>query len=227
MAQSLDVKSYPFAAADKKFKLTRHGAFDAQFDVAYVLEGDLEFAKNATGADVLRAFGLKKAPTESALFVVTGSLKVNGGLDLDAGLHFSMGVAVLGDFEAKALRLEMTMLFVFKNARVEQAIFFETNNGTLSVAQKTQCPLVVCHEGDLNIAATGEVFNSTEEGPIEGDDEPAESEGTGFPMSNVTMTLTEARERLISAVFVDDEFDADKAYRRAAKGESLFRPLDR
>ncbi len=218
-----------FAQADKKYKLTRHGAFDAGFDTAYLYEGDLAFAKNATGADVLKAFGFKKAPSDPGLFVVTGRLTVQGGLDLDAGIHFSMGLAVLGDLEARALRLDMTMLFVFGAARVEQAILFETSNGTLSVAKKTVCPLVVCHEGDLNLAGTGEIFDSSDDGPFEGalgsSDDSAERAAKGFPSSDVTMTVAEALEQLVGAVFEDGEFDGDKAFRRACKGQSLFRPV--
>jgi hypothetical protein len=221
------VHTYPFAAADEQYQLTRHGAFDAAFDTAHVLDGDLVFPKHATGADILRAFGFKKAPDAPGLFVVTGSVRVDGGLDLDAGIDFSLGLAVLGDLEAKAVRLDMTMLFVFGDARVEHAILFETNDGTLSVAKRTVCPLVVCHEGDLNIAASGHVFDSTDDGPIDDAKPSAEPEtaANGFPTSRVTMTLAEASEKLVAAVFDDDEFDSDKAYRRAAKGQSLFRPV--
>lgn len=218
-------KSVQFSQADKKYNLTRFGAFDADFDAAFIHEGDLYFKKNATGRDVLKAFGLKSAPEESALFVVTGKLRVDGALDLDTGLHFSMGLAVLGLIEADVIRLDMTMLFGFAGARVKNAIFFETNDGTLSIAKKTECPLVVCHEGDLNLRATGPVFNSIDEGPCDDSEEDDDDDADGgFPSTRVTMTLEEARDKLVPQVFEDDEFASEKAYKRALKGQPLLRP---
>lgn len=218
------MKELSFAEADARFRLTRHGAFDAPFTKAYVLEGDLLLSKSSTGAHVLEAFGLKRVPADPGLFVVTGRLAVEGALELDEGLDATIGLVVLGELQAKALRLDMTALYVFGDARVEHAIFFESTDGTLSVAGKTECPLVVCHEGDLNIAASGVVFDSSDDGPVEPSG-ASDAPGSGFPLSPVSMTLTEARERLVAAVFEDEEFQSDKAFRRAAKGQPLFRPV--
>lgn len=219
----------PFDKADKKWKLTRLGEFDAGFDEALVLEGDLHLGKKATGADVLKAFGLTKGPDASTAFVVTGDLIVDGSLDLDDGIHFSMGLVVLGSLKAEVVRLDMTMLFVFKGATVNQAIFFETNDGTLSIAGKTKCPVVIIHEGDANLSVTGEVFNSYEEGPLEdeGDDDDEddgdEEDGDEFPFARVTMTRAEASKKLVASLFKDDEFNSDAAFTLAQKGTSLFR----
>lgn len=223
------MKPVSFSAADKKYKLTRFGEFDAEFEKAYVHEGDLVLGKNATGEDVVKAFGYSEDDDEPGLFVVTGNLVVPDVLDLDEGISFSMGLLVVGQLKAKVVKLDMTMLFVFGGAVVSDAIFFETNDGTLSIAKDTTCPLIICHDGDLNVKATGEVFCSSDEGPLdddgddeEGDDED-ESDQDEWPFAETTMTLAEAKKALVAEVWDGDEFNSEAAFGRAVKGQPILK----
>lgn len=189
------LKTLPFEEASS---LTESFTFDAEFDETIVHTGAVKFEKNATGADLLKKFGLKKQPEATTLFIIDGDLVIDGGLHLDAKLDFSLAVLVTGKIAANALRVDQTLLYGAKGANIKSAIFFETNDGTLVIQGKTECPLVLVHDGDIEVEATGKTVN-TEDDDLE--------------------------ELFVSQAFDDGEYSSDKAWKRAAKGESLLKPV--
>ncbi len=216
-----------FSAADEKYNLTRFGSFDSKPEMAFIHEGDLCLGSNVSGIDVVKVFGVDSPPKGRNLFVVTGDLIVDGLLDLDRAVYSSFGLVVLGRLKAKVVCLDMTMLFVFGGAEVSSAIIFESNDGTLSIAGTTVCPLVVIHDGDANLSVKGEVFNSYDEGPLAEEEDQGEESNendSGYPLPKTTMTCAEAAEKLNAELFDEDgNFDSETATAWAIEGKPLFR----
>jgi hypothetical protein len=214
----------PFDKADADLKLSRYGSFPHRPRSVAIHEGDLDLGPKATGADVVKHFGFDRNG-EVPFLVVTGNLKA-GVLNLDDELSQSIGLLVMGKLDAKVVALDMCMLFVFGGANVERAIFFETVDGTLAIAGKTKCPLVIVHEGDYSLRASGIVFDSYNSGPLERDDVDEDDDEDGddkaWPFVLPTMTCAEARRALVAECWNEEEFDSQAAYDRAVAGKPLL-----
>ncbi|WP_405737509.1 hypothetical protein OG607_25015 [Streptomyces sp. NBC_01537] len=63
-------------------------------------------------------------------------------------MNESIGLSVTGRLHADVVDVDATMLFVFGGAEVKRLINFTTTDGTISIAGKTECPLVIYDEGD-------------------------------------------------------------------------------
>lgn len=218
-----------FSEADEALGLTRFEKFDAGFDAAYVHSGHLRADGDWTGGDLRAAVGVGEDESlgELVMFVVDGDLTVDGVLDLDEGARESLGLLVTGALTARIVDVDATMLFVFGGADIARLVKFTTTDGTLSIAGRTRCPLVIFDEGDLNVTATGHILSRRSEGPAEPyEAESAESDddipGWGWP--TVTLTRAEVPAALDESLYDDQNWvDGERALAFARAGRPLLR----
>jgi hypothetical protein len=133
--------------------------FDVEFDSAYVHTGSLQIDGDWSGGDLFRHCGLDGSYLgELTAFVIDGDLTIDGTLDLDEGANECFALIVTGTLRAQVVTLDATMLYVINGARVSRLINFTTTDGTLSIAGTTECPLVICDAGDIELDSTGYVL---------------------------------------------------------------------
>jgi hypothetical protein len=184
-----------FAQADRQFKLTRHEAFDADFDWAYVHPGDLALKGAAGGLDILKAFGCVSAggPDPAGLFVVDGDLVIDGTLDLDTGIRLA------GPTHCP--------LFIHHDGdaclRTDGEVFDSHANGLLRASRSG----LLEDDEEEDEAGEGEGFDAS-----------------GWPEApEATMTRKEARRKLIAQVFDGDKFLSEQAFKLAKGGTALVK----
>lgn len=218
----------PFSEADETLNLSRFERFDAPFGTAYVHSGDLAVAGDLTGGDLLRACGRcpETAPLdELTMFVVDGDLTVGEALLLDVDADSASGLLVTGTLTAEVVDVDATMLFVYRGAEIRRLVNFATTDGTLSIAGRTRCPLVIYDEGDLNIESTGHILCRRHAGPADPipDADPTEPDYTAWGWPTVTLTRTEVPQVFAAGLFDENGWvDARRALAAARAGEPLF-----
>jgi hypothetical protein len=212
-----------FDSADAELDLSRYD-FDVDFDAAYVHSGPLHIDGDWTGGDLFRRCGLDpdgRYLGELTAFVVDGDLTVDGTLDLDAGVKESFALMVTGTLRAEVLTLDATMLFVFGGAQVSRLIDFTTNDGTLSIAGTTACPLTICDEGDLNLRSTGHIlcrFSTTLPAPHPPIDDPDD-----WPQPTITLSRAEVPTALAEGLYDENRWvDSELAVSWARAGRPLL-----
>lgn len=213
-----------FDAADAELDLSRFG-FDVDFDAAYVHSGSLHIDGDWSGGDLFRRCGLDpdgRYLGELTAFVIDGDLTVDGTLDLDAGVKESFGLVVTGTLRAHVLTVDATMLFVFGGAQVSRLISFTTNDGTMSIAGTTDCPLVICDEGDLNLRSTGHVlcrFSQT----VPAAPQPMDDDPDDWPQPTVTLSRAEVPTVLADGLYDENRWvDSELALSWARAGRPLL-----
>lgn len=213
-----------FDEADASLNLSRFG-FDVDFDAAYVHSGPLHIDGDWSGGDLFRRCGLNpdgRYLGELTAFVIDGDLTIDGTLDLDAGVKESFALMVTGTLRAEILTLDATMLFVFTGAQVSRLIDFTTNDGTLSIAGMTDCPLVICDEGDLNLRSTGHVLcrfsvNLPPSHPTD------DSDPDDWPQPTVTLSRAEVPTALVEGLYDESRWvDSELALSWARSGRPLL-----
>jgi hypothetical protein len=222
------MQSWPrksFDAADAELDLSRFD-FDVDFDTAYVHSGSLHIGGDWSGGDLFRHCGLDpdgRYLGELTAFVIDGDLTVDGTLDLDAGVKETFALMVTGTLRAHVVTLDATMLFVFAGAQVSRLISFTTNDGTLSIAGTTDCPLVICDEGDLNLRSTGHVLCRFSAAlPLSrptDDDDPDD-----WPQPTITLSRAEVPAALAEGLYDETRWvDSELAVSWAREGRPLLR----
>ncbi len=214
----------PFDDADAALRLTRFERFDAGFDIAFVLGGDLHVDGDWTGGDLFRHAGLDpdEGLGELAAFVIDGDLVVDGTLDLDEGTSEGFALMVTGALRAAVLRMDATMLFAYGGATVTRLISFATTDGTLSVAGSTHCPLIISDEGDLNVNNTGHVLCRRYESAPAGT--PSEGEPEGWGWTAITLGRAEVPATLADGLYDERNWVDDRlAVTWAREGRPLLR----
>ncbi|GAA3220745.1 hypothetical protein GCM10010532_050600 [Dactylosporangium siamense] len=213
----------PFEDADAALRLTRFERFDAGFDTAYVFTGDLHIGGDWTGGQLFRA---ADADLDDGLiaFVIDGDLTVDGTLALDEDAEASFALMVTGALRADVVTLDATMLFVYQNATVTRLIDFATTDGTLSVAGRTNCPIIISDEGDLNVNNTGHVlcrrYATLPEGAGHTGDDVEE---TGWGWTAITLSRAEVPATFVAGLYGDDHrVDNRLAVQWAREGRPLL-----
>jgi len=218
-----------FSEADEALGLTRFEEFDAGFDAAYVHSGDLRIDGDWTGGDLRTAVGVGEYEQlgELVMFVVDGDLTVDGLLDLDEGTLECLGLLVTGTLTAQIIDVDATMLFVFGGADIARLVRFTTTDGTLSIAGRTRCPLVIYDEGDLNVTSAGHILSRRSEGPVapyEAPSSDSDFDFSGWGWPTVTLTRTEVPAALDASLYDDENWvDAATALEFARSGRPLLR----
>jgi hypothetical protein len=217
----------PFDAADAALDLTRFG-FDVDFDSAYVHTGSVHVDGDWTGGDLFRRCGLDpdgRYLGELTAFVIDGDLTIDGTLDLDAGIKEGFGLVVTGALRAEVLTVDATMLFVFNGARVSRLIIFTTTDGTLSIAGTTDCPLVICDEGDLNLRSTGHILCRVYDSLPGNGRRDSDADLEGWVVPTVTLSRAEVPTALFDDLYDEDHWvDSEQALSWARAGRPLLRP---
>ncbi|GAA0921083.1 hypothetical protein GCM10009558_032470 [Virgisporangium aurantiacum] len=210
----------PFDEADAALDLSEL-EFDVDFDTAYVNTGSVHVGGDWSGGDLFRRCGLDpdgRYLGELTAFVIDGDLTVDGTLDLDAGAKESFALIVTGTLRAQVLTLDATMLFVVNGAQVSRLIDFTTTDGTLSIAGTTDCPLLICDEGDLNLHSTGYIVCRVHESRFDG--------GGPAPEPTITLSRAEVPALLLDGLYDENRWvDAERAVSWARAGRPLLRPV--
>jgi hypothetical protein len=108
------------------------------------------------------------------------------------------------------------MLFVSNGAQISRLINFTTTDGTLSIAGTTDCPLVICDEGDLNVDSTGFIVCRRYGSRVDG--------GDGGPEPGITLGRAEVPALLAEGLYGEDLWvDVEMALSWAREGRALVK----
>jgi hypothetical protein len=216
-----------FEAADAALDLTRFG-FDVDFDAAYVHTGAVHIDGDWTGGDLFRLCGLDpdgRYLGELTAFVIDGDLTVNGTLDLDAGIKECIALMVTGTLRAHVLTVDATMLFAFNGAQVSRLISFTTNDGTLAIAGTTDCPLVICDDGDLSLRSTGHILCDRRASLPDNRRPDGDTDPQGWVEPTITLSRAEVPTALIEGLYDEhNQVNSELALSWARAGRPLLRP---
>ncbi len=213
-----------FDEVDAVLRLSRFGGLCYDYDTALTHHGDLTVSGDWNGADLLRHFGFDPASflLERIAFVIDGSLVVGGTLDLDDGVFEDITLMVTGGLRAEVVRVGYTLLFVYQGAQVSRLISFCTNDGTLSIAGNTSCPLILCDDGDLNVDSSGHILCREQHGWPGGG--PAGGEEGRWPTPTITLGPADVSTYFVDELCGEDDWIEDSAaVAFAREGRTLWR----